>query len=77
MTTTILSDWAPSPEIIIGKEEHHRLTIVALTDIGETGDHMDYLLYELDRARIVPDALLPRDVVRIGSIVSYKPIPGE
>lgn len=76
MTTISLSDWTQSPEIVMGKEEHKRLTIVALTELGERGDNTDLLLYELDRARIVPDHTLPSDVVRIGSVVRYRPMPG-
>ena len=76
MTTLSLSDWTQSPEIVMGKDEHRRLTVVALTNLGERGDNTDFLLYELDRARIVPDAMLPSDVVRIGSMVRYRPMPG-
>lgn len=77
MTTISLADWSASPEIIVGQHEHRRLTIAALTDIGDSTDRIDFLLYELDRARIVADAVLPPDVVRIGSIVRYKPVPGD
>lgn len=77
MTTISLSDWSQSPEILIGQREHKKLTIAAMTDIGDSTDRIDFLLYELDRARIVADAALPPDVVRIGSIVRYKPMPGE
>ncbi|WP_055046550.1 GreA/GreB family elongation factor [Devosia sp. A16] len=75
MTTISLMDWVQSPEIVVGKSEHHRLTVVALTHVGERG-HADLLLYELDRARVIPDSMLPADVVRIGSIVRYAPVPG-
>ncbi len=77
MTTISLSEWTQSPDIVIGEEEHRRLTVAALTDIGQSAERMDFLLYELDRTRIVKDGLLPSDVVRIGSVVRYKPIPGE
>lgn len=76
MTTISLSEWTQSPEIVMGKEEHKRLTVVALTNLGERGDNTDFLLYELDRARIVPDAMLPSDVVRVGSMVRYRLMPG-
>ena len=75
MTTLSLFDLSQSPEIVIGETEHRRLTVAALTDIGGSTDRIDFLLYELDRARIVPDAALPPDVVRIGSIVRYQPLP--
>lgn len=77
MTTISLADWSRSPEIVIGAKEHKRLTIAAMTEIGDSSDCMDFLLHELDRATIVDDDLLPPDVVRIGSIVRFKPMPGE
>ena len=77
MTTISLADWSQSPEILVGEEEHRRLTRAALTDLGDGTDRIDFLLYELDRARLVRDALLPPDAVRIGSIVRCKPMPGE
>jgi regulator of nucleoside diphosphate kinase len=77
MTTISLADWSRSPEIMIGAREHKRLTVAALTEIGDSSDCMDFLLHELDRARIVDDDMLPPDVIRIGSIVRFKPIPGE
>lgn len=76
MTTTSISDLSQSPEIVVGQLEHRRLTVAALTEIGDGTDRMDFLLYELDRARIVADIALPPDVVRIGSIVRYQPMPG-
>ncbi|KRA44761.1 hypothetical protein ASD80_06385 [Devosia sp. Root635] len=60
----------------MGESEHRRLTATALTSIGADAERTDFLLYELDRAQIVQDALLPPDVVRIGSIVRYRPMPG-
>ncbi len=77
MTTISLQDWMPSPDILVGEKEHKRLTVAALTDIGHDTDSTDFLLYELDRARVVADAALPPDVVRLGSVVRYRPIPGE
>ena len=77
MTTISLSDWGQSPRILVGEDEHRRLIATALTDVEASAEHTDFLLYELDRAQIVRDALLPPDVVRIGSIVRYKPFPGE
>jgi len=74
MTTLALVDWIQSPEILVGQAEHRRLTVLALTHVGERGN--DLLLYELDRARLLPDDALPADVVRIGSIVRYAQVPG-
>jgi regulator of nucleoside diphosphate kinase len=77
MTTISLAEWQQSPDILVGENEHRRLTIAAMTDVGQPADQMDFLLYELDRAQVVRDAQLPPDVVRLGSIVRYKPLPGE
>lgn len=48
------------------------MTTAALTDVTNEADHVDFLLYELDRAMIVDDDILPTDVVRLGSIVRYR-----
>lgn len=76
MTTISLADWHQSPEIVVGEAECRVLTIAALTEVADRGNHTDFLLYELDRARVVPDALLPPDVVRLGSVVRYEAEPG-
>jgi regulator of nucleoside diphosphate kinase len=77
MTTISLLDWGQSPQILVGEAEHRLLTAAALTSIGADADRTDFLLYELDRAQIMKDTLLPQDVIRIGSIVRYRPMPGE
>jgi regulator of nucleoside diphosphate kinase len=77
MTTISLADWGQSPEIIVGEKEHQQVTVAALTSVGQSNDRTDFLLYELDRAKVVPDSMLPGDVVRLGSVVRYKPFPGE
>ncbi len=77
MTTLSLKDWSQSPEIMVGAREHRRLTTAALIDVEQDSDQVDFLLYELDRAQIVEDALLPADVVRIGSIARYRATSGE
>ena len=77
MTTIALADWDQSPEIVIGENERRRVTVAALTDVVHGSDHMDFLLYELDRARIVPDTLVTPDVVRLGSMVRYRYAPDQ
>lgn len=72
MTTISLSDWTQSPEIVVGEDECRRLGDVARTQAGAADGHAEYLLYELDRARRVPDAQVPSDVVRLGSVVRYR-----
>jgi len=66
-----------SPEIIIGENERRRVTVAALTDVVHGSDHMDFLLYELDRAKVVPDTQVPADVVRLGSTVRYRHAPDQ
>lgn len=77
MTTLSLKDWSRSPDIVIGAREHRRLTTAALIDVEQDSEQVDFLLYELDRARIVEDALLPGDVIRTGSVVRYRLASGE
>jgi len=76
MTTISLAGWGQSPEIIIGENERQRVIVAAMIDVEASSDHLDFLLYELDRAKVMPDELLPGDVVRIGSFVRYRPVPG-
>lgn len=68
---------AHSPETVVGKDECRRVTIAALTEVRPSDEPMDFLLYELKRARIVPDAMVPPDVVRLGSVVRYRSMLGE
>ena len=77
MTTLSLKDRSQSPEILVGVREHRRLTTAALIDVEQDSDQVDFLLYELDRAMLVEDALLPADVVRTGSVVRYRLHGGE
>lgn len=77
MTTTARDDWHRSPDILIGEREHRRLTIAALTDTTSHAEEIDFLLYELDRAQLVDDRSLPADIVRLNSIVRYRPESGE
>ena len=78
MNTLSQTGWEPSlPEIVIGENERRQVTVAALTDVVHGSDHVDFLLYELDRAMVVPDAKLPADVVRLGSMVRYWFAPGQ
>lgn len=77
MTTLSLKDWSQSPEIMVGAREHRRLTTAALIDVEQDSDQVDFLLYELDRAKIVEDSMLPADIVRIGSIARYRATSGQ
>lgn len=72
MTTISMSDFNLSPEIILGNAEHRQLTMLATANTGHAADAADWLLSELDRAKIVSDDLVPRDVVRMGSSVRFR-----
>jgi regulator of nucleoside diphosphate kinase len=71
MTTTIRPE-TRSPEILVGEKESRRLLTAALTDTSQDADRIDFLLYELDRAKIIADDQLPSDVVRLNSIVRFR-----
>lgn len=77
MTTTTLQDFTLSPEILLGREEHRRLTVLALSSTGHSAEVADELLYELERASLLPDSTLPAEVVRMGSRVLYRTGDGE
>ncbi len=72
MTTISLADFDLSPDIVVGLGDHRSLLVLAMAGRGHTAEDADGLLYELERARVVEDAVLPHDAVRMGSIVRYK-----
>ncbi len=72
MTTTTLQEFNLSPDIILGKSEHHQLTVLAMAGSGHSADIADALLYELGRALVVADPFVPPDAVRMGSTVRYR-----
>jgi len=59
------------PEIILGDAQHRRLLTLAMSGPGHAAEDSDYMHYELNRASVVPDGELPRDIVRVGSTVTY------
>ncbi len=65
------------PAITLGTAEHRRILILAMSDLRHTADDSDYIHHELDRASIVPDAGLPADVARVGSMVKYRSSDGD
>jgi len=65
------------PAITISKTEHAKLTGIAESMADRFPDDSEELLSELDRARIVADASIGADVVRIGSHVEYQTDTGE
>lgn len=72
MSITRIDDFILSPPIAIGRDEHRQLTVLALAGIGHSPDVADDLLHELDRAALMADETVPRDIVRMGSRVHYR-----
>jgi len=48
-----------------------------MTGSGHTAEAADDLNYELDRAKVVGDELVPADTVRMGSTVTFRQDGGE
>jgi regulator of nucleoside diphosphate kinase len=60
------------PEIVVGGTDHARLTSLANAALDAVPDTAEELLSELERARVVADEKVPRDVVRMGSVVEFE-----
>ena len=75
MTNTIHNDLRP--DIVLGTADHRQLNILAMAGLTHTPDQSDDLLYELERARVVDDAKVPDDIVRMGSTVRYRTDTGQ
>ncbi len=60
------------PESVLGGSDHARLTSLANAAFDSVPDTAEELLSELERARIVADDAVPRDVVRMGSKVEFE-----
>jgi regulator of nucleoside diphosphate kinase len=64
------------PAIVVSQSDYERLDRLASAATGRMPEASDELFAELERARIVPDAKLPYDVVRMGSLLEFKPDTG-
>ena len=60
------------PDIMLSAADHRQLNSLAMAGLERMPDLSDYLLSELERARIVDDAAIPADIVRMGSSVRYR-----
>jgi regulator of nucleoside diphosphate kinase len=69
---TTMTNHSLNPDITLGEQEQRRLTILAMAGTGHTADAADDLLYEMQRAQVVPDADLPPSIIRMGSRVKYR-----
>lgn len=65
------------PAIVVGQSEHAKLARLAEAAVDRTPEVAEELLRELDRARLVADAKVRDDVVRMGSTLSYVTDTGE
>lgn len=57
------------PRIVVAEPEHRQLLALAA---GGASEAAESLLAEMERARVVPEAKLPADAVRMGSRVRYR-----
>ncbi len=66
-----------STHIIVSNAEYERLTDLANASMERLPDVAHELLAELERAQIVDGKDLPKDVVRMGSTVTFKSDDGH
>lgn len=60
------------PQITVAQSEHRQLLALAAGGSGPHAAAGESLLVEMERARVVADARLPADIVRMGSRVQYR-----
>ena len=66
-----------STHLIVSNAEYERLTDLANASMERLPDVAQELLDELERAEIVGDKDVPKDVVRMGSTVTFKSDDGH
>jgi regulator of nucleoside diphosphate kinase len=69
---TDIQNYTQKPQILIGETDYQQL--LGLT--GGGADAADELLSEMERARVVAEDAIPRHVIRMGSLVRYRPDNG-
>ncbi len=67
---------AALPRLILGVEDHEKLMTLANSITGPMASVAEDLMNELDRARVVAQSKVPKDAVRLGSIVSFTTTDG-
>ena len=70
-------DSKSKPRLVIGATDHHRLSTLAAQAAHRLPEVADELMSELDRARVASDRSVAGNVVRMGSLVTFKPDTGE
>jgi regulator of nucleoside diphosphate kinase len=71
MTATREANTTQSPWIVIGEAEHERLSRLAAAALDRSPEVATRLIDELDRAEVVSAERLPKNVVTIGSTVTF------
>jgi regulator of nucleoside diphosphate kinase len=66
-----------STHLIVSNADYERLTDLASASMERLPDVAQELLDELERAQIVDDKDVPKDVVRMGSTVTFKSDDGH
>ncbi|MEP9378475.1 nucleoside diphosphate kinase regulator [Aquabacter sp. CN5-332] len=59
------------PSIVLGSDEHKRLTGLASAALSRLPEVAEELLSELDRARLVAPGRVPASAVRMGSTLTF------
>ncbi|UVK56374.1 nucleoside diphosphate kinase regulator [Mesorhizobium sp. AR02] len=67
----------PSSRILISDTDHDRLTGLARALLDRTPETAEELLFEMDRATVTAAAVMPVDVVRMGSTVTVRGEGGD
>lgn len=65
------------PRIVVGDEEHERLSALAASIASRQPELAEELLAEMERARVVKSAKVPADVVRMNSEVEFETDDGQ
>lgn len=65
------------PRIVIGDDEHQRLSALAASIAARQPELADELLGEMERARVVKAGKVPADVVRMNSEVEFETDDGQ
>lgn len=73
---TILHNLPQQPDIVLSAADHQKLIVLAMAGTGHSAEAADDLLYELERASVLPDAALPDDSIAMGSRVRYRSADG-
>lgn len=65
------------PRIVVSKDNHKRLTGLALVAEDNAPEAASVLLAEMERAKVVSTDALPPDAVQMGSTIEYRTDAGQ